>query len=412
LAEANPVTGAALGNYSLAVGSPAIDYIPTTASTYGAAPSTDFFGNPRPDVRRTAIDVGAVEFQHASTALAFVTPTELDFGAVDVGTPSAAQTLTVNAGGAALTGGITVAFPVGSPFSRTGGTCGVGNLAAGATCTITVVFTPTTAVAATSTVTITSSRTIDGSPVTLTGTGQIATLTASVTPSPLAFGNSATGAASAAQTLTVTNTGNSALAGGSFTFGAATPFTRAGGTCGGTLAIGATCTINVVFTPATSIAYTGSLAVAYTGATVTGSPVMLSGTGVAAASVSLAPNPLTITIATPLGNAGSGTGSVTFTNTAAAGGASVTVTAVGVASGTGSGLFTWIFNKVLGTGVGADTCTGKTLAPAASCTVGVRFTNVSSPVGVNRAGTITFTDTGAGGSQTGALVGHANPSRG
>jgi hypothetical protein len=407
LAEANPVTGATLGNYSLAVGSPAIDYIPTSASTYDAAPSTDFFGNPRPDVRRTAIDVGAVEFQHASAALAFVTPTELDFGAVDVGTPSAAQTLTVNAGGAALTGGITVAFPAGSPFSRSGGTCGVGTLAAGNTCTIIVVFTPTTAAPASSTVTITSSRTIDGSPVTLTGTGQIPSFTASVTPSPLAFGNSATGVGSA-QTLTVTNTGNSALAGGTFTFSAATPFTRAGGTCGATLALGATCTINVVFTPTASSPYNGSLAVAYTGATVTGSPVALTGTGVAAASVSIAPNPLTITIATPFGNGGSGTGTVTFTNTAT-GGASVTVTAVGVASGTGSGMFTWIFNKIAGTGTGGDTCTGKTLAPGASCTVGVRFTNVTSPVGVNRAGTITFTDTGAGGSQTGALVGHANP---
>jgi len=33
-----------LGNYALAAGSPAIDYIPNTSSTYALAPSTDFFG--------------------------------------------------------------------------------------------------------------------------------------------------------------------------------------------------------------------------------------------------------------------------------------------------------------------------------------------------------------------------------
>jgi hypothetical protein len=41
--------------------------------------------------------------------------------------------------------------------------------------------------------------------------------------------------------------------------------------------------------------------------------------------------------------------------------------------------------------------------------VAVRFTNVLSARGVNRAGTITFTDNAAGSPQAGALVGHANP---
>jgi hypothetical protein len=54
--------GAPLGNYALAAGSPAIDYVPTSAA--GAFPSTDFFGNPRPDLAvPNRIDVGAVEFQ-------------------------------------------------------------------------------------------------------------------------------------------------------------------------------------------------------------------------------------------------------------------------------------------------------------------------------------------------------------
>ncbi len=60
LALTHPVTGATLGNYALAAGSPAIDYIPTNSSGGTAAPFTDFFGNVRP--AGTGYDVGAVEF--------------------------------------------------------------------------------------------------------------------------------------------------------------------------------------------------------------------------------------------------------------------------------------------------------------------------------------------------------------
>ena len=58
------------------------------------------------------------------------------------------------------------------------------------------------------------------------------------------------------------------------------PFARAGGTCTGTLAPG-TCTITVVFSPTAVGAATGSVTInASVG--VTGSPVLLSGTGLAA----------------------------------------------------------------------------------------------------------------------------------
>jgi len=63
LSLTSPSSGATLGNYALTSGSPAIDHVPTSSPTYGAAPTTDFFGNPRPDVSKTAIDVGAIEFQ-------------------------------------------------------------------------------------------------------------------------------------------------------------------------------------------------------------------------------------------------------------------------------------------------------------------------------------------------------------
>jgi hypothetical protein len=71
LALTNPVTGTVLGNYALAVNSPAIDFIPTSASTYSVTPSTDFFGNPRPDPAvPNRFDVGEVENQGKDTIAA------------------------------------------------------------------------------------------------------------------------------------------------------------------------------------------------------------------------------------------------------------------------------------------------------------------------------------------------------
>ena len=238
---------------------------------------------------------------------------------------------------------------------------------------------------------------------------------ASVTPNPLAFGNWAIGT-TMIMNLTVTNTGGAALAGGTFTFGGGTPqpFTRIttgtfpGGApnCGATLAVGAACTVKVQFAPVAPVAtFSRTLTVAYTtaGTIVTGSPVTLTGTGVAnRATVSIAPNPLTMTL--PSGSM-TGTGIVTLTNTAPAAGAQMSVSSVGVSGGSA---LTYFFN--VGVAAGADNCTGATLAPGASCTVTVRFTNVLSPRGANRTGTITFTDNAQPTpSQSGNLIGFATP---
>jgi hypothetical protein len=248
---------------------------------------------------------------------------------------------------------------------------------------------------------------VDAGAVEFTGTAA-ARLTATVSPSPLAFGNVPSGTTSSALNLTVTNTGNAALAGGTFTFATATPqpfsrvttgtFPAAAPNCIAALTVGASCTIKVVFAPPTATAFSSTLTVAYTGATVTPATVTLTGTGTTPATVSI--SPLTITL--PTGSS-TGTGTVTLTNTAPAGGASVQVTNVAVSGGT---LATYLFTN--GAAAGPDNCTGTTVAPGASCTVSVRFTNIFAARGVNRAGTITFTDTGAGSPQSGPLVGHAN----
>jgi hypothetical protein len=57
--------GAPLGNYGPGSGSSVVNLVPSTANTYAAAPSLDFFGNPRKT--NSSVDAGAIEFQ-GSTA--------------------------------------------------------------------------------------------------------------------------------------------------------------------------------------------------------------------------------------------------------------------------------------------------------------------------------------------------------
>jgi hypothetical protein len=229
---------------------------------------------------------------------------------------------------------------------------------------------------------------------------------ASVTGGPLNFGNWATGLTSNALTLTLHNNGGATLTGITLTFGSprfSRPAGASGGTCGTTLTVAqGTCTITVVFSPNAVGTVSSTLTITSSNATVTGSPVTLTGTGVAnRAAVSISPNPLTITLAAG-GNPRSGTGTVTLTNTAPAGGSQLTVTNVTVNAG--GNILTWFFSAV----AGQNTCTGTTLAPGATCTVGVRFTNVTSASGVNRTSTIVFTDNATGSPQSGTLIGHAN----
>jgi len=160
---------------------------------------------------------------------------------------------------------------------------------------------------------------------------------------------------------------------------------------------GDSCTINRTFAPTSATAYNRTLTIAGTG--ITPQVVQLQGTGVTVApTVLLTPSTLTITL--PSGEA-TGTGTVTLKNNAPAGGGQVAVTAVTVAGGT---LLSYFFSP------GSDNCTGAILAPQQSCTASVTFTNVLSPRGPTRSGTITFTENGATtASQTGQLRGIATP---
>jgi hypothetical protein len=99
-------------------------------------------------------------------------------------------------------------------------------------------------------------------------------LTAS--PSSISFGNTLTGQTSAAQSVTVSNPGSSAVSVSSVA--ASGPFSQAN-TCGTSIAAGGSCTVSVKFTPTATGSASGSLSVA---SSAPGGPltVALSGTGV------------------------------------------------------------------------------------------------------------------------------------
>ena len=194
---------------------------------------------------------------------------------------------------------------------------------------------------------------------------------ASVSPATLAFGNQATGTTTTL-TATVSNTGNTALAGGAFTVSGSRfsrPGGAAGGTCAATLAVGASCNINVAFNPNSTTNFTGTLAVSYTGATVTGSPVALSGTG-----VSMAVTPASLAF----GSVAAGTASSPLTltvqnSTGAARSLSVT--------------FSGPFAAAAG-----GTC-GTSLNNNASCTINVAY-NGTAAAGTSLTGTVAITTNG------------------
>jgi hypothetical protein len=417
LMVASAATGTTGGAYSIQGTSAAVN-----RGSNAGAPATDFFGNQRPGTTANPVDIGAVEFPIAAgSTLVVANPAPLLFTDVVVSSGSTTRDLVLTNNGTTT---FTVPAPTftstGAAFSRvtTGSFTGLpascgSTLAAGASCTVRVRWaTPTTVTSVTGTVAITG---VSNSAVAINANTVAATYLASVNPNQLAFGNWATGTTSAPLTLTVSNTGNSALSNLTYTLGGGSPqpFSRAGGSCGGTLAAGDSCTVNLLFTPATAASFARTLTVANAGAPaprrITAIVVNLAGSGVPnRVAVSITPNPMTITLTSPVTTPddphnNTDTGLITLTNTAPAGGSQVSVTGITV-TGSGPGTFS---NGPL---AGPDNCTGVALAPGGSCTVSVRYTVLAStPRGGSGSGTITFTDTASASPQVGQLVGVVTP---
>lgn len=304
--------------------------------------------------------------------------TSLDFGSQNAGSTSPAQQVVLtNNGNSQLnfSGAITGTNP--GSFSKWSN-CG-GPLAPSASCTINVVFKPTASGAASAALTFTSNAAGPLQSVPLTGTGLGANLSLSQTG--LAFGNQKPNTASAAQLVTITNTGNLGLAfSGTITGTNSNLFTK-WSNCAGPLAPGASCTVTVVFKPTAMGAATAALTFTDNASN---SPQSVNLTGAGAASVlSLSVTGLTF------GNQNVGSTSaahqVVITNTG-----NSQLNFNGAITGTDAGSFTKWSN-----------CSGP-LAPSASCTVNVFFK--PSAAGAAQAA-ITFTDNAINSPQSVTLSG-------
>jgi len=210
------------------------------------------------------------------------------FPSTTVGATAAALAATLsNTGNASLAiSGVTIAGANPTDFTLSTGSNACGSsLAAGASCSIYVTFTPASATSFTATISVADNAT--GSPQTaaLTGTGTaVAAPIASLT-APAAFPSTTVGVTSAALSATLSNTGNAALAISGVTITGANPTDFAvvtgSNACGSSLAAGASCSIYVTFTPASAASFAATLSVADNAA---GSPqtAALTGTGAAA----------------------------------------------------------------------------------------------------------------------------------
>jgi len=195
-----------------------------------------------------------------STTKVTLLPNKISFGNQPIGSASAAQTTTLKNTGHSLLviTSIAVAGPNPGDFAQTNN-CGA-TLAAGASCTFSVVFTPTAGGNRSATLNISDNA--GGSPqhasLTGTGIGPMATLN----PTSLSFGNQSVGTTSSAKGMQLKNTGNGALTiSGIAISGTNTTDFAQTNNCPGSLAPGAQCNINVNFSPTGIGTRTASLSV-------------------------------------------------------------------------------------------------------------------------------------------------------
>jgi trimeric autotransporter adhesin len=312
------------------------------------------------------------------------TPNPLAFGSQAENTASAALVVTLtNTGTSSLT---VAAFTVGGAnagdFAATSTTCTGATLAAAATCTINVIFTPTTLTAETAQISITDDA---NSPVlvNLTGTGALPTATPS--PTTLAFGNQIINTTSPAQVVTITNSSAVTLTIASITVtgGNAGDFAQ-GNTCSAPVPAAGTCTISVTFTP-TAVGARASAVVVTDNAADSPQSIALTGTGVATAAV-VSLNPTSLTFASQNTNTTSAAKTVTVTNT---GNATLNISSITI-GGTNPGDFAQ-----------NNTC-ATPVAPNGTCTISVTFSPTAAGA---RAASVLLTDNANGSPQSILLTG-------
>jgi len=325
----------------------------------------------------------ALEIAPAAGVTAVAYPLTLAFPTNQpTGVPSTPMVVNLrNMGTNAMT--ITSITPTPAAYTETN-TCGT-TLAAGAECSISVTFKPTTAASTPGTLTILQGGL--STVVNLTGTG-VAQGFLTLNPTSLTFASQSVDFASPFQTVTVGNSATTSLTFGNppFTFSSSpsNAFAQTSN-CPTSLATNATCTVNIAFLPTENGPFTGDMFVnSNTNGLATPTFVALSGNGVVGApaltlsSAGLVFNPQVIGVTAP-------SQSVTVTNTG-----NVPVTIFGV-SITGAAFTDYTESGCV-----------QTLNPGGECFARINF--VPTATGA-RAATVTLADSTTAGTHTFTVTG-------
>jgi sugar lactone lactonase YvrE len=175
----------------------------------------------------------------------------LSFNSTVVGTTSTARTITLTNQQTVVLNFTSIAASAG--FEVASNTCGT-SIAAGASCTFGVTFSPASTGSITGTVTLTDDAPSSPQIVTLSGSG-VAPITLST--SSLNFGTVTVGTTSSSKTVTLTNRQKVALTLSSIT--ATAGFAVATNSCGTSVGAGASCSVGVTFSPTAAGSLTGTL---------------------------------------------------------------------------------------------------------------------------------------------------------
>jgi len=308
-------------------------------------------------------------------------PLALNFGAESVGVTSAPMTTTLTNSGTTTLNISTVSL-VGTDagdYLVTANTC-ASTLAVGASCSITMTFTPSTTGTRSAVLSIADDAANTPQSVSLTGVGS--TSNATLTPSSLAYATQLVGTNSASQAATLSNTGTVAITITSIT--TTGPYSQTNN-CGSSLGAGASCTINVVFTPTKGGTQTGTLSVVDNAPN---SPQMSALTGVGTV---ISFSPTTLNFGTQKVKTSTAPQTITMSNVSST---SVTISKISI---TGSRVTSFAIQS-------NSTCplASGTLGANSSCTINVVFTpQLKGALNAN----VTAIDTGGGSPQSVTMSG-------
>jgi hypothetical protein len=295
-----------------------------------------------------------------------LSPTSLTYTSQVVGTTSAAQTITVQSTGTTALTISSIALVGTNPgdFAQTSN-CPTGSntLAVNASCSISVTFSPAATGTRSAAVVITDNDPTGTQNVPLSGSGALPTPGVTLSPTSVAYASQSVGTTSAAKTITVKSTGTAPLSISSIGLGGTNPgdFAQTSNcpTGSNTLAINASCTISVTFSPAATGARSATVVITDNDPTGTQN-VPLSGSG-STPSAAVTVTPTSLAFGSQL--VGTTTAAQTITGTST-GAAPLSISSIAL-SGTNVGDFAQFNNCPTGS---------NTLATNASCTISVTFT--------------------------------------